>query len=52
MDNKELTQVFSQHQTYNGEDCLIIPLRNIIRGEITAGANEYPRITLEYWGKS
>ena len=51
MDNKELTQVFSQHQTYNGEDCLIIPLRNIICGEIEAGVDEYPRITLEYWGK-
>lgn len=49
--DKELTQVFSQHQTYNGEDCLIIPLRNIISGEITAGIDQYPRITLEYWGK-
>jgi len=49
--DKELTQVFNQHQTYNGEDCLIIPLRNIIRGEIKAGVDQYPRITLEYWGK-
>lgn len=49
--DKELAQVFSQHQTYNGEDCLIIPLRNIISGEITAGVDQYPRITLEYWGK-
>ncbi len=49
--DKELIQVFSQYQTYDGEDCLIIPLRNIIRGEIEVGADEYPRITLEYWGE-
>lgn len=49
--DKELTQVFSQYQAYNGEDCLIIPLRNIICGEITTTDSEYPRITLEYWGK-
>lgn len=49
--DKELIQVFSEHQTYNGEDCLIIPLRNIICGEITAIVDQYPRITLEYWGK-
>lgn len=49
--DKELTQVFSQYQVYNGEDCLIIPLRNIINGEVTISADQYPRITLEYWGK-
>lgn len=50
--DEQLTQIFSQYQTYNGEDCLIIPLRNIIRCEIEAGVDQYPRITLEYWGKS
>ena len=49
--DKELIQVLSQHQTYNGEDCLIIPLKNIICGEIKQTTDEYPRITLEYWGK-
>lgn len=49
--DKELIQIFSQHQVYNGEDCLIIPLKNIIRGEIVAGVDKYPRIILEYWGK-
>lgn len=50
MDN-ELIYGYGQHQTFNGEDCLIIPLRNIINAEITQMTDEYPRIIIEYWRK-